>query len=95
MGDTAEKDSSDDRDPDDDLACTEEVELMTDYLEGALPRGRARGGWSATSRPARAAPSTSSRCGRSPARSAASRGDTIPPEMRGALIAAFRDFRNA
>lgn len=26
--------------PPDDLACTEEVELITDYLEGALPDGK-------------------------------------------------------
>jgi anti-sigma factor RsiW len=26
----------------DDLACTEEVELVTDYLEGVLPPGEAR-----------------------------------------------------
>ena len=26
--------------PPDDLACTEEVELITDYLEGALPDGQ-------------------------------------------------------
>ena len=38
--------------PPDDLACTEEVELITDYLEGALPDDEARAGSSSTSRPA-------------------------------------------
>jgi anti-sigma factor RsiW len=34
---------SDDRTyPDDDLACIEEVELITDYLEGALPAADVR-----------------------------------------------------
>jgi anti-sigma factor RsiW len=28
--------------PDDDLACSEEVELITDYLEGALPAADVR-----------------------------------------------------
>jgi anti-sigma factor RsiW len=28
--------------PPDDLACTEEVELITDYLEGALPEAKVR-----------------------------------------------------
>ena len=60
---------TDDRHPRrDDLACTEEVEIMTDYLEGALPADDARRS-SATCRRAPAAPNTSRRCGPSPARS--------------------------
>ena len=46
-----------------DLVCQQVVELVTDYLEGALSR-RTGGGSSGTWPAARTAPSTWPRCGR-------------------------------
>ncbi|HEX2128611.1 MAG TPA: zf-HC2 domain-containing protein [Solirubrobacterales bacterium] len=79
--------------PPDDLACTEEVELMTEYLEGALP-------------PAEAARlerhlSTCPGCTeyleqmRTLAGSLNELGpEAIPPAIRDELLHAFRDLRN-
>jgi anti-sigma factor (TIGR02949 family) len=79
--------------PSTDLACTEEVELITDYLEGALP-GEDR-------RRLEAHLETCPGCTEYLEQMktvAGSLGDlreeSIPPELRGALIASFRAIRN-
>ena len=51
------------RSPQPELVCQQVVELVTDYLEGALSRPTG-GGSSGTWRAARTAPSTWPRCGR-------------------------------
>jgi anti-sigma factor RsiW len=76
----------------DDLACTEEVELITDYLEGALP--------DADRRRLETHLQTCSGCTeyleqmRTVAGSLGGlREESIPPEMRESLIASFRALR--
>jgi anti-sigma factor RsiW len=76
----------------DDLACTEEVEIMTDYLEGALPAAEARR--------LEAHLETCPGCTEYLAQMRTLAGSlgrltegSIPDEMRDGLIAAFRDFR--
>lgn len=76
----------------DDLACTEEVELITDYLEGALPDDQRQRLESHLG--------TCSGCAeyleqmRTVAGSLGGlREESIPAEMRDSLIAAFRDLR--
>jgi anti-sigma factor RsiW len=78
--------------PDDDLACIEEVELITDYLEGALPEDDRRR--------LEAHLETCPGCTeylaqmRSIAGSLAGlREESIPPELRRTLIASFRERR--
>jgi anti-sigma factor RsiW len=76
-----------------DLACTEEVELITDYLEGALPAAEAR----RLERHLETCPGCTEYLAqmRTVAGSLEGlRGDSISAETRAALIAAFRD-RNA
>jgi anti-sigma factor RsiW len=76
----------------DDLACVEEVEIMTDYLEGALPAAQAR-------RLERHL-ETCSGCTEYLEQMRTIAGslgglseDTIPVEMRDRLIDTFRGFR--
>jgi anti-sigma factor RsiW len=78
----------------DDLACAQAVELMTDYLEGELPADEARRleRHLATCRDCteylaqlRTLAGSLEGLG----------GETISAETRAALIAAFRDLRNA
>jgi anti-sigma factor RsiW len=78
--------------PDGDLACIEEVELITDYLEGALP--------AADRRRLEAHLETCPGCTeyleqmRTVAGSLGGlREESIPPELRRSLIAAFREQR--
>ena len=78
----------------DDLPCTEEVELITDYLEGALPDAERRRLERHLAARARRARSTSRRCGRSPARSAGCARRRCRPRCAASLIAAFRAFRS-
>ena len=77
----------------DDLACIEEVELITEYLEGALPAEDVR----RLERHLETCPGCTEYIEqmRTVAGSLEGlRGDTISPATRAALIAAFRD-RNA
>jgi len=76
----------------DDLACTEEVEIMTDYLEGALPAAETRrlerhletcAGCTEYLLQMRTVAGSLEGLG----------GDSISAETRASLIAAFRDFR--
>jgi anti-sigma factor RsiW len=76
-----------------DIACSEVVEIMTDYLEGALPASEARrlelhlatcpGCTEYLNQMRTIAESLGGLTERS-----------IPPDMRDGLIAAFRDLRN-
>jgi anti-sigma factor RsiW len=77
-----------------DIACIEEVELMTDYLEGALPAAEARRlerhletcpGCTEYLREMRAIAGSLEGLG----------GDSLSTATRASLIAAFRDLRNA
>jgi anti-sigma factor RsiW len=76
----------------DDLACVEEVEIMTDYLEGALPAVEAR----RLERHLETCPGCTEYLEQMRTVAASLGGlteDSIPAEMRDGLIAAFRDFR--
>jgi anti-sigma factor RsiW len=77
----------------DDLACIEEVEMITEYLEGALPADEAR----RLERHLETCPGCTEFLAQMRAVAGSLeglRGDTISPAARAALIAAFRD-RNA
>ena len=76
------------------LSCQELVELVTEYLEGALDERdlRAFEGHLAT---ATAAPSTSSSCERRFASSARSRRMTLTQDAETALLQAFRDWKRS
>jgi anti-sigma factor RsiW len=76
----------------DDLACIEEVELITDYLEGALPE--------ADRRRLEAHLAICDGCTeyleqmRTVSGSLGGlREESVPDELRGSLIASFREFR--
>jgi anti-sigma factor RsiW len=76
----------------DDLACTDEVEIMTDYLEGALPPAEVQ----RLERHLQTCPGCTEYLAQM--RTIAGslrplREDSIPDEMRDRLIDAFRDFR--
>ena len=76
----------------DDLACNAAVEIMTEYLEGALPAPAAR----RLERHLETCPGCSEYLEQLRGVADALGGftaDTLPPDMRGDLIAAFRDFR--
>ena len=78
--------------PPDDLACTEEVEIMTDYLEGALPASQVE----RLERHLETCPGCTAYLEqmRTLAGSlGALRGDSIPGELRDDLLAAFRNLR--
>jgi anti-sigma factor RsiW len=75
-----------------DLACTEEVELMTDYLEGALPTADVR----RLEHHLETCPGCSEYLAQMRTIAGALGGLTegsIPAEMRSGLIAAFRGLR--
>jgi anti-sigma factor RsiW len=76
--------------PDDDLACIEEVELITDYLEGALPDAERR----RLEAHLESCPGCTEYLAqmRQIAGSLGGlRDESIPPELRRSLIAAFRE----
>jgi anti-sigma factor RsiW len=78
----------------DDLACTEEVEIMTDYLEGALPTAEAR----RLERHLETCPGCTEYLEQMRTVAGSLSGLTehsIPVEMRDSLIAAFREFRKS
>jgi anti-sigma factor RsiW len=75
-----------------DLACTEEVEIMTDYLEGGLPAAEAR----RLERHLETCPGCTEYLAQLRTIAASLGGlseESLPAEMRDDLIAAFRDFR--
>jgi anti-sigma factor RsiW len=78
--------------PQDDLACVEEIELITDYLEGALP--------AADRRRLEEHLETCDGCTEYLAQMRALAGSlgglrerAVPPELRRAVLAAFRERR--
>ena len=76
----------------DDLACTEEVEIMTDYLEGALPAAEAE----RLERHLATCPGCTEYLQQKRTLAGSLGGLTegsIPAGMRDGLIAAFRGFR--
>jgi anti-sigma factor RsiW len=77
----------------DDLACIEVVEIMTDYLEGALPASEAR----QLERHLRTCPGCTEYLEQLRAVAGSLRGvtdDSFPAEIRDGLIADFRRLRN-
>lgn len=79
--------------PPDDLACTEEVEMITDYLEGALPAVQA----SRLERHLETCPGCTEYLEqmRTVAGSLGDLGpESIPDEIRDDLLDAFRDLRD-
>jgi anti-sigma factor RsiW len=77
-----------------DLACVEEVEIITDYLEGALPAAEAR----RLEHHLTTCPGCTEYLEQMRALATSLGGlsaDSIPAEIRDGLIAAFRDLRNA
>lgn len=78
----------------DDLACTEEVEIMTEYLEGALPAAESR----RLEHHLETCPGCTEYLEQMRTLAGSLGGlseKSIPAEMRDELIKAFRDFRNA
>ena len=78
----------------DDLACTEEVELVTDYLEGALPPVEAR----RLERHLETCPGCTEYLEQMRAIAGSLRPlreDALPPEIRDDLIDAFRRSRTS
>jgi anti-sigma factor RsiW len=78
--------------PPDDLACTEEVELITDYLEGALPADEAR----RLERHLDTCPGCTEYLEQMRTVASSLGGlteDSLPAEMRDGLIAAFLSVR--
>ena len=76
----------------DDLACIDEVELVTDYLEGALPAAEAR----RLERHLETCPGCTEYLEQMRTLAGSLGGlteDSIPAEMRDGLLAAFRDVR--
>jgi anti-sigma factor RsiW len=77
----------------DDLACAEEVEMMTDYLEGALPAAEAR----RLERHLETCPGCTEHLEQMRTLAGSLGGlseGSLPAEMRDRLIAAFRSFRS-
>jgi anti-sigma factor RsiW len=78
----------------DDLACVEVVEIMTDYLEGALPAADVR----RLERHLEICPGCTQYLVQMRTIAGALGGlteDSIPAEMRSDLLAAFRGFRKS
>jgi anti-sigma factor RsiW len=77
----------------DDVACVDEVELMTDYLEGALPPAQAR----ALERHLDTCPGCTEYLAQMRTLAggslAALRDPSLPAGMREQLLAAFRELR--
>jgi anti-sigma factor RsiW len=77
-----------------DLACTEEVEVMTDYLEGDLPAAEAR----RLERHLETCPGCTEYLDQMRTIAGSLGGlseESLPAEMRDGLLAAFRDFRRS
>lgn len=75
-----------------DLACTKVVEMITDYLEGALPEGERR----RLERHLESCPGCSEYFEQVKAVSGSLAGiteDSLPADARQALLAVFRDLR--
>jgi anti-sigma factor RsiW len=80
--------------PANDLACSEGIEIITDYLEGALPAAEAR----RLERHLATCPGCTEYLGQMRTIAGSLQGlteDSIPAEMRDGLIAASCDLRNA
>jgi anti-sigma factor RsiW len=78
--------------PDDDLACIEEVELITDYLEGALPDADRR----RLETHLEMCPGCTEYLAQMKTIAGSLGGlreESIPPELRRSLLAAFRERR--
>ncbi len=78
--------------PPDDLACAEEVEIMTDYLEGALPAAQA----SRLERHLETCPGCTEYLEQMRTLAGSLGGldhASIPADVRDELLAAFRDLR--
>jgi anti-sigma factor RsiW len=76
-----------------DLACTEEVEIMTDYLEGALPEAEAQ----RVERHLETCPGCTEYLEQMRTLAGSLGGltrDSLPGEIRDGVIAAFRGFHN-
>jgi anti-sigma factor RsiW len=79
--------------PAEELACTEVVEIVTDYLEGALPAAQA---WRFESH-LETCPGCTEYVEQMRTVAGSLEGltdDSLPPEMRKRLMAAFRGLRN-
>ncbi len=77
-----------------DLACIEEVEIMTEYLEGALPTAEAR----RLERHLETCPGCTEYLGQMRSLAGSLGGlaeDAISTHMRDRLMAVFRDFRSS
>jgi anti-sigma factor RsiW len=82
------------RPPADDLACTQEVELITEYLEGALPEAEAR----RLERHLETCPGCIEYVQQMRTLAGSLGGlreEQIPPEMRAGLLETVRDFRRS
>ena len=77
------------------LSCQELVELVTDYLEGALSTCRHAALRRAHRRPATAAPSTSSSSARPSELTGTLTPDDLSPEAESALLDVFRSWNSA
>ena len=77
------------------LTCQEIVELVTDYLEGAMDAAAARVLRGAPRQAARTARTTSSRSGDDPGVGDDRGGGALAGVPDGLLVAAFRDWRQA
>ena len=75
------------------MNCSRLVELITDYLEGALPEEERALAERAPRRAATAARPTSSSSGPRSALTGMLTEEQIPPEAREALLGVFRDWR--
>jgi anti-sigma factor RsiW len=76
-----------------DIVCSEVVEIVTDYLEGALPDGRAR----ALERHLATCPGCTEYVEQMRTLAGSLEGiteESLSPEMRAGLIAAFRGLRD-
>ena len=78
----------------DDLACTDEVELLTDYLEGALPDAERR----RVEAHLESCPGCTEYLAQMQAVAGSLGGlrdETFPRELRDSLIASLRDIRRS
>ena len=81
------------RDPADELACTEVVEIVTEYLEGALPAAEAQ----RLEQHLEGCPGCGEYVEQMRARAGSLGGlaeDSLPAAMRDGVVAAFRGFHS-